>query len=59
MNFSKLAIGDMFNVKSGRFVKIEEDKGICVMSTIIKVGDICEFFQKQTVIPLYMAANDF
>lgn len=41
--FGDLEVGDMFNTKPARFVKIDDDKAIVVMSSIFNVGDIRTF----------------
>lgn len=51
--FEDLDIGDMFNVKNGRFVKIDERCGICVMSAVIRIGQIAIFVSSDPVIVLY------
>jgi hypothetical protein len=53
--FEDLIIGDMFNTMSGRWVKIDVDKAICVMSSIHNIGQIVtsNFFSRSMVIVLY------
>ena len=40
MKFRELAVGDMFNTKPARFVKINETEAIVVMSSVWPVGEI-------------------
>lgn len=55
--FKDLDIGDMFNTKPARYVKISETEAIVVMSGIgelgFDIGQIHTFRLDQEVIPLY------
>jgi len=53
--FEDLMIGDMFNVVSGRWVKISQDMAICVMSCLYYPGKLAEsdFFKNCNIILLY------
>lgn len=51
--FGELSIGDMFNTISARWVKIDDSRAICVMSSIHKIGDIKDFNQSDEVILLW------
>ncbi len=53
MIFVDLLLGDMFNTKEARWVKISPTEAICVLSTIHRVGHIKGFPGEQTVILLY------
>jgi len=53
MAFKDLQIGDMFNINSGRFVKISDSRAICVMSSIHSVGKVITFLNDTEVIVLY------
>ena len=53
--FEDLIIGDMFNTMSGRWVKIFDNKAICVLSGMYKTGYIAdaEFFKNSSIIVLF------
>jgi len=53
--FEDLIIGDMFNTMSGRWVKVDFNKAICVMSSMYRLGYIVdsEFFSNSTIVLLY------
>lgn len=58
ITFGDLDIGDMFNTKLARFVKIDDECAIAVMSTIIPIGNIRPFDDDCEVIPLYKAKKE-
>lgn len=54
MTFDDLCIGDLFNTKSARYVKINNREAIVVMPGMFKVGTIIDFSNtKQDIIVLY------
>ena len=57
MYFSELCIGDMFNTKVARWVKINDYQAICVQSGLIKLGSIQDFNQQQDVVLLYSSQH--
>lgn len=57
MTFGELIIGDMFNTKKCRYVKISEHEAIAVLSGIVKIGKIVEFQSTDEIILLYSAIN--
>ncbi len=54
--FKNLNIGDMFNTKSGRYVKISDDKAMVVMVGMHKLGAKFKFSPDADVIALYRAS---
>jgi len=54
MKFSELSIGDMFNTKPARYVKVSDTEAMVVMSGIFEVGSKHNFENyKSDVIVLY------
>lgn len=55
MNFEQFDIGDMFNTKVARFVKVDENRAIVVMSGILEIGMFVEgqMFGNNQCIPIY------
>lgn len=53
--FGQLCIGDLFNTKSARWVKTEDDEAICVMSGTYPVGKLCRFGEMDDVVVLWSA----
>lgn len=53
MKFQNLCIGDLFNTKSARWVKTEENMAIVVMSAILLKGKEYVFLDEETVILLW------
>lgn len=53
--FEDLMIGDMFNTHAARWVKIDVNKAICVMSSMYNIGDIFYAWQfhNSSIILLY------
>lgn len=51
--FGQLTFGDMFNTKSGRFVKLSDQRAICVLSAIHQVGALFDFEATDEVVVLY------
>lgn len=52
-HFSQLCIGDMFNTKPARWVKVSETEAICVLSGVFPLGTIREFTDEQSIILLW------
>lgn len=57
VTFGELAVGDMFNVAIGRFVKVNEGAAISVMRSAARIGAECMFHAGDSVIPLYAAGE--
>jgi hypothetical protein len=53
IKFSNLAIGDMFNTKEARWVKVTETEAIVVMSSILTIGRIHPFSDERSIVVLY------
>jgi hypothetical protein len=51
--FGDILLGDMFNTKSGRFVKTNENTAICVMSALHAVGELIVFHSDVPIILLW------
>lgn len=56
ITFGQLCIGDMFNTKAARWVKTSPDNAICVMSSIITLGEIKQFSHDDDHIVLLWSA---
>lgn len=51
--FGQLCIGDLFNTKAARWVKVSAEGAVCVMSTSNVIGKIVAFYGGADVTPLY------
>lgn len=51
--FSQLMVGDMFNTKAARWVKYSGNKALCVMSSVVVVGSLRKFSDKEDIVVLY------
>lgn len=38
--FKDICVGDLFNTKAARWVKVSDKKAVCVMSAVFAVGSI-------------------
>lgn len=59
ITFQELSIGDVFNTKSGRWVKVSDTKFMCIMNNgLNNLGDIKkvdESHKNFSIVPLYVA----
>lgn len=53
MLFKDLDVGDLFNTKLARQVKVDEENAVVVMSSYLNVGDIIKVAPKSEVILLW------
>ena len=59
MKFQDLSIGDMFNTKTARYVKIDEHRAIVVMSSVLDIGDLIYFHKDDDdIVVLYSRSSD-
>lgn len=56
--FGELCYGDMFNTKTGRWVKTDDKHAVCVMGALFGIGEIYQFAEDRDVIVLYTANRD-
>lgn len=56
--FSQLCIGDMFNTKAARWVKISTGQAICVMGGFVPVGNVQTIDNDEPVIVLWSCILD-
>lgn len=59
MTFGELEIGDLFNTKPARWVKISTTEAICVMGASVEIGDVCKFPEDYNVIVLWSSNPKF
>lgn len=57
--FQDLCIGDLFNTKIARWVKVSANEAICVMSAVVGLGSIDYFKADEDVIVLYSAILNY
>lgn len=51
--FETICLGDMFNTKAARWVKVSATQAVVVMSGVFKVGDIRSIPSDERIILLY------
>lgn len=55
--FGDLNVGDMFNTKAGRYVKVCDTGAITVMSAVFELGSIHNFRESDDFIVILWSSN--
>lgn len=53
MKFHELAIGDMFNTLEARYVKVDDEQAVCVMSGVLTVGEFYVINKSRNLVVLW------